>query len=163
MIESIKKCAVYVRAATDCAREESCEYQERACRSAAEEKRWLIQEDFIFRDACSSGLRTKGRGGLDAMFQALERRPVPFDILLMSRLDRLSRNFLHMLDIVECLASHGVAVYSVEESLDPSKPDFKSLMYTLTCSEWADSLSRVVRRGKKSSARKELSTRKGFG
>jgi site-specific DNA recombinase len=142
-------CASYLRIASDMARQASLEDQKKHCRKFAEERGWIVPDEYVYTDAGKSGPSPAGRDGLNSLIVAAKRQPTPFRILLVEETSRLARNPMDVLDIVDALALHGVHVYFINQNLD-SRDDYFRMM--LTVSEMVDEqyiagLSEKVRRG----------------
>lgn len=67
----------------------------------------------IFRDHGVSGAKTK-RPGLEAAFKELRHG----DALVVWRLDRLGRSLIHLVQVINELAEHGIEFRSLSESID---------------------------------------------
>jgi Resolvase, N terminal domain len=75
---------------------------------------WTVREEHIFRDDGHSGARLD-RPGLDALRDHAAR--AAFDAVLVTTPDRLARNFVHQMVVLEELQRRGVAVVFCDRPL----------------------------------------------
>ena len=104
------KCAIYARYSSDLQRETSIEDQIRKCREFAAPKGWVILDDYVRYDQAISGAALAGRDALYALLAAAQRKPRPFDRILIDDTSRLARNVAEALTMVATLKFHGVGV-----------------------------------------------------
>src|SRR4030042_3653597 len=86
--------------------------------------------DFLktYRDEGVSGI-TLNRPSLELMFK--EAKLKKFDVLIIYKIDRLSRNLKDFLDIVKKLNDFGVEIRSITEQFDTSTPAGRLFMQQL--------------------------------
>ena len=115
-----KRACIYTRVSTAEQANEgySIEEQERMCRAAIESKDWIYTQ--TFSDPGISG-RTMERPGLQAMIRAI--RDNKADAVVIYKLDRLSRKQRDTMTIIEdILLKNGIALVSLNETLDTTTP-----------------------------------------
>ncbi len=100
--------------------------QAQRIQEVAAEHGWELA--IIFQDAGVSG-RTSKRPGLRALRRAIKQGRV--QILIVDRLDRLSRNLFSLLDLVKLCHDHEVTLYSVRERIDFSQSWGRLVLYVL--------------------------------
>jgi predicted site-specific integrase-resolvase len=111
--------AVYARVpAARQAQSQTVEQQLDRLRAAAAERGWELDEQHVYRDDGYSGA-SLGRPGLDRLrdYAAL----TDLDVVLVTTPDRLARNYVHQVLLIEELAGHGCRVEFVDRpmSADP--------------------------------------------
>lgn len=87
-----------------------------------------LGEPQIYQDPGYSG-RTSQRPGLRALKRAMKANRVR--VLIIDRLDRLSRNLFVLLDLVRLFNEHGVRLVSVRENIDFSRHFGMLILYVL--------------------------------
>src|SRR5436309_834653 len=91
--------AVYVRVSTQRqAQAQTIEQQLERLQTYCQQQGWLWQQDFIFRDDGFSGSKL-ARPGLDRLRDQVAQ--LRFDRLLLTAPDRLARNFVHQMLLIE--------------------------------------------------------------
>lgn len=88
-------------------------------RAFATAKGWMVLDDHLYADDGISGAEFANRPGLMRLMNALDtktRCPAPFQVLIVSDLDRIGREQLETGYILKQLAVAGVRVYSYLES-----------------------------------------------
>lgn len=78
------------------------------------EEGWLFQA--AYTDDGYSGSTIQGRPNMRMLLADAKQRK--FDVLIIHRIDRLSRNLQEALQIVEMLMEHGIQLVSISENLD---------------------------------------------
>src|SRR6201981_3450921 len=73
-------------------------------RAAAAERGWELDDQHVYRDDGYSGART-GRPGLDRLRD--HAALAELDVVLVAAPDRLARNYVHQVLLIEELARHG--------------------------------------------------------
>jgi len=143
------RCASYLRYASDMARQASLEDQKQNCRKFAEERGWIVPDEYVYTDAGKSGISPVGRDGLNSLIVAAKRQPTPFRMLLVEETSRLARNPMDVLDIVDALALHGVHVYFINQNLDSRHDYFRTMLMLpkILEEQYLARLSEKVRRG----------------
>lgn len=97
----------------------------RIARTVAEHGWELIE---VFADPARSG-RNEQRPQLARLLRAVRKNQV--DVVVIDRIDRLSRNLFGLLSTVQYLKSHGVRLVSLRESIDFTTPWGRLVMYVL--------------------------------
>jgi site-specific DNA recombinase len=110
--------ALYVRVSTDRQQQaQTIEQQVAQLHSfvaAHEGEGWTVAAEHIFRDDGCSGARLD-RPGLDALRDQAAR--AAFDLVLVTAPDRLARNFVHQMVVMEELQRRGVRVVFIDRPL----------------------------------------------
>jgi site-specific DNA recombinase len=108
--------AWYVRVSTDRQQQaQTIEQQVTQLHSyVAAREGWTVAEEHIFRDDGCSGARLD-RPGLDALRDQAAR--AAFDLVLVTSPDRLARNFVHQMVVLEELERRGVRVVFIDRPL----------------------------------------------
>lgn len=123
---------------------------------------WVVAGDYVER---ASGKDVTGRAELKRLLADADRGR--FDLVLVARIDRWSRNLVDLLDTVEALAAAGVGFHSATEHFDTSSPMGKMTLQMLGMfAEFERSLiiDRIVRGNAAKIARGiPLSSRVGYG
>jgi len=111
--ERVMRTAFYVRVSTERQQQaQSIEQQVALLRMyVAEHPEWVIGEQHIFRDDGHSGAKLQ-RPGLDALRDQAAR--AAFDVVLVTAPDRLARNYVHQMVILEELERHGISVVFID-------------------------------------------------
>src|SRR5216117_749836 len=101
--------ALYVRVSTDRQQQaQTIEQQVTQLHSyVAAHEGWTVAEEHVFRDDGASGAKLD-RPGLDALPDHAAR--AAFDVVLVAAPDRLARNFVHQMVVLEELERRGVRV-----------------------------------------------------
>src|SRR5919202_871248 len=107
------RAACYVRVSTERQQQaQTIEQQVAQLRSyAAAHPEWEVREEHIFRDDGHSGAKLD-RPGLDALRDHAAR--AAFDVVLVTAPDRLARNFVHQMVVLEELGRRGVRVAFID-------------------------------------------------
>ncbi len=149
------RAGLYARVSTDEQFEEghSIDAQLRVERELCARKRWTIAVEYV--DAGISG-RTLNR----PQFQALLRdaREGRIDVIIVHKLDRLSRSLFDTLAVLSELSNHGVSFCSATEDFDFTTPIGKVLLALLAAfaQYFVDNLRQETAKGKKERALKGL-------
>jgi site-specific DNA recombinase len=143
------RCASYLRIASDMAGQAALEDQEQHCRKFAEERGWILPDEYVYKDAGKSGTSPAGRDGLNSLIIAAKKQPSPFRMVLVEEMSRLARNLRVVLDIVNELALHDVHVYFISQNLDSRDDRFRMtlMLPEMVKEEYIARLSDRVRRG----------------
>ena len=114
--------ALYLRASTIKQSEEgySLDYQRDKLIAYADVKDWSVVDEY--EDAGESGRTTK-RPAFNRMVEDAKRKM--FDAVLVYKLDRFSRSLQDLLNVINILQDHRVAVLSVTQSYDDSTPEVR--------------------------------------
>jgi site-specific DNA recombinase len=108
--------ALYVRVSTDRQQQaQTIEQQVTQLQSyVAARAGWMVAEEHVFRDDGASGAKLD-RPGLDALRDHAAR--AAFDLVLITAPDRLARNFVHQMVVLEELQRRGVRVVFCDRPL----------------------------------------------
>lgn len=114
------RAAIYTRVSRGNEGEEtSTGIQEEKCRALCELKDWPVAE--VFTDVGISGFKKVRRPGYEAMLAAAEAGR--FDVVVIYKLDRLTRQTRQLLDVVDVLQDTGVGLVSVNDpGIDTTSP-----------------------------------------
>ena len=106
------RAALYVRVSTDRQQQaQTIEQQVTQLRAyVAAHDGWTVAEEHVFRDDGYSGAKLS-RPGLDALRDHAAR--AAFDVVVVTTPDRLARNFVHQMVVLEELERRGVRWCSV--------------------------------------------------
>ena len=104
----------------------SIDIQRQQCRSAAELAGLTLVGEYV--DAGVSGARA-ARPALDELMAAAAAGG--FDVLLVAKLDRLGRNLLHLLTLMQELDTLGIRVICVGDGLDTRTPAGRLMLQLL--------------------------------
>ena len=110
----MKMIAIYARVSTD---RQSTESQLNALREYAGKRAWAISKEYI--DEGYTGSNTK-RPAFTAMMADAKKRK--FDVLLVYKLDRLSRSLKDLITTLDDLKSIGIDFISYDNGLDTTTP-----------------------------------------
>jgi len=117
MSKQIKTAAIYARVSTD---KQKVDMQLSELRLFAKRSGWKIYEEYI--DQSFTGANTN-RPAFIAMMEAARKRK--FDVLLVWKLDRLSRSLKDLINALDDLGSYGIDFISYDNNLDTSTPTGK--------------------------------------
>ena len=98
------KCAIYARYSSDLQNPKSAADQIEECRQFANSRGWRVIQEHIYADEGLSGESFLNRPALLALLKAAERRPPPFELLLVEDTGRISRRWGKTQDVVDRLA-----------------------------------------------------------
>jgi site-specific DNA recombinase len=156
--------AIYARLASDLAGQSNIEDQVNKCISKIADRNpeWQLAEDAIFTDAGTSGLRTSGRPGLDALLERARQQPKHFDYVVMTDTARLGRNLPDILECIDFLHIRGINLLFVHQRLDSADSNFR-LLLNLHCSDfiteqYAKALGQKVRQSSRGRINRGFST-----
>jgi len=96
--------------------EQSLDVQEQALREQAQARGWRLVEVFSDR---ASGSKER-RPGLDGLLDAARRHK--FQLLMVTRLDRLARSLKHLVLLLDELRGLGISFVSLKENLETESP-----------------------------------------
>ena len=118
----------YTRVSSFMQVEDGSSLDDQAARIArtVEERGWELVE--IFADPARTG-RNEQRPQLARLLRAVRKNQV--DVVVIDRIDRLSRHLFGLLSTVQYLKSHGVRLVSLRESIDFTTPWGRLVMYVL--------------------------------
>ena len=104
-------CAIYTRTAAVKEPDEvnSIIQQVERCKRFAKEKEWIVSEDYIFTDSGKSRLTVNS--GLKDLMHIAAVNPKPFDVVLCTSTDRITRDADLAIRIHEVLNNYSVEIY----------------------------------------------------
>jgi DNA invertase Pin-like site-specific DNA recombinase len=117
MSQHKKTVAIYARVSTD---RQKVDMQTRALRDFVNRSGWKIFNEY--KDQGYTGTNTKRPAFAEMMHEARKRK---FDILLVWKLDRLSRSLKDLINTLDELRSLGIHFISYENDLDTTTPTGK--------------------------------------
>jgi DNA invertase Pin-like site-specific DNA recombinase len=112
-----KQAVIYARVSTD---KQKVDMQLNELRQFADRSGWKIYEEYI--DQSFTGANTNRPAFLSMMDAARKRK---FDMLLVWKLDRLSRSLKDLINTLDELGSCGIDFVSYDNNLDTSTPTGK--------------------------------------
>jgi len=118
-----KTVAIYARVSTD---RQSTESQSNALRDFIEKRSWKLFKEYI--DTGFTGSNTK-RPAFNEMLTDAKRRA--FDVLLVYKLDRLSRSLKDLITTLDDLQSLGIDFVSYDNGLDTTTPTGRLLFHVV--------------------------------
>jgi site-specific DNA recombinase len=144
---STMRVAAYVRVSTSRqVRLQTIEQQLEMVRKYAREKGWELPEEDIFRDDGYSGTTLK-RPALDALRDKARLRE--FEVIVMLSPDRLARNYVHQMVLIEEFEKGGCRVEFVERPMSSEPNDQLLLQIRGAVAEYERTLlSERMRRGR---------------
>ena len=115
---SSKRCGVYTRVSTEMQVDRnSLSTQDSQLKEYAERQGWAVAR--VFTDAGLSAKNTR-RPALQEMLQWA--REGKLDVILVSKIDRISRNLMDLLKLIDDLKAWGVDFVASSQSFDTTKP-----------------------------------------
>jgi len=117
MTQQKKTVAIYARVSTD---KQKVDMQLGELQQFAARSGWTIYKEYI--DQSFTGANTNRPAFLDMMEAARKRK---FDVLLVWKLDRLSRSLKDLINTLDELGSCGIDFVSYDNNLDTSTPTGK--------------------------------------
>lgn len=165
----MKIAAVYTRVSTDEQAREgySLDAQLKAIKKYAQNNDILIDSKYIFSDEGISGRKAEKRPAFMEMIKQAKSRPRKFDVILVHKFDRFSRNREDSVVYKSLLKKeYGIPVISISEPLDPD--DKMSVIMEAFLEAMAEyyslNLSGEVRKGQlEKHSKGELQTNPSFG
>lgn len=118
----MKNAAVYIRVSTDEQAREgySLDAQLKAIKKYAQNNNILIDSKYIFSDEGISGRKAEKRPAFMEMIKQAKSKPRNFDVILVHKFDRFSRNREDSVVYKSLLKKeYGIPVISISEPLDP--------------------------------------------
>lgn len=150
----MRMAAAYVRVSTDSQMEYSPDSQIKLIQDYAKKNDIILLENCIFiEESGISGKSMDKRPEFMQMIALSQKKPKPFDVILVWKFSRFARNMEEAITLKAMLKRNGIEVISISEPL-PEGP-FGDLMERIL--EWQDSyylvnLSQEVKRGMKERA-----------
>lgn len=165
----MKIAAVYIRVSTeDQAREGySLDAQLKAIKDYARKNNMIVKPNYIFKDEGISGRKAEKRPAFMEMIKQAKSKPKKFDIILVHKFDRFSRNREDSIVYKSLLKKeYEIPVISVSEPLDPD--DKMSVIMEAFLEAMAEyysiNLSGEVKKGQiEKHSKGELQSRPSFG
>src|SRR5207342_2892882 len=115
------RAAAYARVSTTRqAQAQGIEQQLDRLRAAAAERGWDLEDQHVYRDDGFSGARL-GRPGLDRLRD--HAALADLDVVLVTAPDRLARNYVHQVLLIEELAGHGCRVEFLDRPMSEDPHD----------------------------------------
>ena len=144
--------AVYARVSTTRqAQAQGIEQQLDRLRAAATERGWVLEEQHVYRDDGYSGARL-GRPGLDRLRD--HAALAELDLVLVTAPDRLARNYVHQVLLIEELAGHGCQVEFLDRPMSSDPHDQLLLQIRGAVAEYERTLiAERMRRGRQAKMR----------
>lgn len=165
----MKNGAIYVRVSTDEQAREgySIEAQIKAIKDYAHKNNIFIDNQYIFKDEGISGRKAEKRPAFMEMIRIAKTKPKKFDVILVHKFDRFSRNREDSIVYKSLLKKEfGINVLSISEPIDPN--DKMSIILEAFLEAMAEyysiNLSEEVRKGQlEKHSHGELQTRPSYG
>jgi site-specific DNA recombinase len=153
------RCAAYARYSSDRQSPASIEDQLRTCREYARTQSWEVLPEYVYTDEELSGAGAD-RPGWVRLRAAINRKPCPFDILLVDDTSRLCRNLGENSSFTDEARFLGLRVIAVSQGIDTENKQAKVLMafHGIADEMYIEELSSKTHRGLKGRALKGLST-----
>jgi site-specific DNA recombinase len=144
--------AVYARVSTTRqAQAQTIEQQLDRLRAAAAERGWVLDERHVYRDDGYSGA-SLGRPGLDRLRD--HAALADLDVVLVTAPDRLARNYVHQVLLIEELATHGCGVEFLDRPMSSDPHDQLLLQIRGAVAEYERTLiAERMRRGRQAKLR----------
>src|SRR5213080_3863534 len=115
------RAAVYARVSTTRqAQAQGIEQQLDRLRAAVAERGWDLEDQYVYRDDGFSGARI-GRPGLDRLRD--HAAVAELDLVLVTAPDRLARNYVHQVLLIDELAGHGCQVEFLDRPMSQDPHD----------------------------------------
>src|SRR5436853_4588621 len=149
------RAAVYARVSTTRqAQAQGIEQQRDRLRAAAAERGWELDDQHVYRDDGYSGARI-GRPGLDRLRD--HAALADLDVVLVTAPDRLARNYVHQVLLVDELAARGCRVEFLERPMSDDPHDQLLLQIRGAVAEYERTLiADRMRRGRQAKIRSGL-------
>ena len=165
----MKTAAVYIRVSTDEQARDgySLDAQLKAIKKYAQNNGILIDSKYIFSDEGISGRKAEKRPAFMEMIKQAKSKPKKFDVILVHKFDRFSRNREDSVVYKSLLKKeYGIPVISISEPLDPD--DKMSVIMEAFLEAMAEyyslNLSGEVKKGQlEKHSKGELQTNPSFG
>lgn len=111
----MKRCGLYARYSSNLQSPTSIEDQLALCRAHAERQGWAVVA--TFEDAALSGFGVEHRPGYQQLLAAAAAVPVPFEIVLVEDLSRLTRDMAELLRLYHRLRLRGIDLVGVSDGI----------------------------------------------
>jgi site-specific DNA recombinase len=141
------RAALYARVSTPGqAQQQTIEQQIERLQSHAAEQGWLLEADHLYRDDGYSGA-SLARPGLDSLRDRAALHD--FDVVLITAPDRLARNYVHQMVVIEELAQRHIQVAFLERPMSDDPHDRLLLQIRGAVAEYERTLiTERMRRGR---------------
>lgn len=123
MDQNHKTVAIYARVSTD---RQAVDMQIHELTEYVNRRRWTLYREFV--DHGYTGASTKRPAFLEMMNEAKKKK---FDVLLVWKLDRLSRSMKDLITTLSELGALGIDFVSYDNSLDTSTPTGKLVFHVI--------------------------------
>ncbi len=125
-MDNIVRCAIYIRVSTDEQAKEgySLEAQEERLREIAKSNSWSVYK--IYSDEGYSA-KNKNRPALKKLL--LDARLKKFDVILVYKIDRLSRSLKDLIEIISDLNKYKIGFKSATELIDTTTPEGRLIFH----------------------------------
>ena len=145
----MKKAAAYIRVSTEEQTEFSPASQIRKIRAFAEEKGYILPDEFIFRDEGISGRSAEKRPEFMRMIAYARTVPRPFDVIIVWKFSRFARSREDSIIYKSMLRKQcGIDVISVSEQLsDDNSSVLMEAIYEAMDEFYSLNLAQEVKRG----------------
>ena len=145
---SSTRCGIYARFSSEKQNAASIVQQRRKCEEHATRNGWEVLPGCVFYDEAISGA-SDNRPGLQRVLEEAQRKPKPFDILLVDDTSRLSRKLSDALRTIERLEFAGIRVVFVSQGFDSSSAQAQTLVavHGLIDGVYLEELRQKTRRG----------------
>jgi site-specific DNA recombinase len=145
--------AIYARVSTARqARAQKADQQVERLKAYAKQKGWTLEEDQLYLDEGYSGAGLN-RPGLDALRDAAAM--AEFEVVLITAPDRLARNYVHQVLLIEELQGRGCRIEFVERPMSQDPNDQLLLQIRGAVAEYERTLiAERMRRGRLTKLRK---------
>src|SRR6266511_974953 len=148
----LMRVAVYARVSTTRqAQAQTIEQQLDRLRAAVTERGWALDDEHVYRDDGYSGA-SLGRPGLDRLRD--HAAVAELDVVLVTAPDRLARNYVHQVLLLEELAGHGLKVEFLDHPMSQDPHDQLLLQIRGAVAEYERTLiCERMRRGRQAKLR----------
>jgi site-specific DNA recombinase len=117
--ELLQRAALYTRVSTEMQVEaESLGTQEKQLREYCSYQKIVVHD--LYTDAGISGAHTENRPAFQKMMK--DAREGKFNVVIVAKIDRISRNLADLLDLIHTLEDHHVDFVSISQQFDTSTP-----------------------------------------
>jgi site-specific DNA recombinase len=142
------RAAIYARYSTDMQRDTSLDDQIAAARRYALEQGCAVLGDHIYTDAAISG-GSLDRAGIQALLAAAERRPAPFEVLLVDDSSRVSRDLADAVRFMQRLRFCGIRVIYIAQHIDSANEQAETLIavHGMVDSLYVREMAKKIKRG----------------
>jgi site-specific DNA recombinase len=114
--------ATYARVSTQRqAQTQTLEQQMTRSRAHVQEQGWILEPEHIYRDEGCSGATPLNRPGLDSLRDRAAL--AEFDVVLITEPDRLARNYVHQMLVIDELERRGIRVEFLDRPMSNDPHD----------------------------------------